>query len=113
MSENTKKSGGIAQIFKGSNASTVTILLIFVIMCVSLTFATNGAFIDKTNIMNVARAFSAYAIAGLGVSMVIMLGGIDISICAIYGLAGVMAALSITIIYAQDAIKFGICTTQP
>ncbi len=95
MSEKTKKSGGIAQIFKGANASTITILLIFAIMCVSLTFATNGAFIDKTNIMNVARAFSAYAIAGLGVSMVIMLGGIDISICAIYGLAGVMAALSI------------------
>mgnify|MGYP003462262011 CR=1 FL=1 len=95
MSENTKKSGGIAQLFKGANASTITILLIFVIMCVALTFATDGAFVDKTNIMNVARAFSAYAIAGLGVSMVIMLGGIDISICAIYGLAGVVAALSI------------------
>lgn len=95
MSENTKKSGGIAKLFKGANASTYTILLIFVIMCIALTIATNGAFVDKTNVMNVARAFSAYAIAGLGVSMVIMLGGIDISICAIYGLAGVMAALSI------------------
>lgn len=111
MSENTKKSGGIGQIFKGANASTVTILLIFVIMCVSLTFATNGAFIDKTNIMNVARAFSAYAIAGLGVSMVIMLGGIDISICAIYGLAGVMAALSIKAgIPAVPAILIGLLT---
>jgi len=111
MSENTKKSGGIAQLFKGANASTYTILLIFVIMCVSLTFATNGAFVDKTNIMNVARAFSAYAIAGLGVSMVIMLGGIDISICAIYGLAGVMAALSIKAgIPAAPAILIGLVT---
>ena len=111
MSEKTKKSGGIAQLFKGANASTYTILLIFVIMCVSLTFATDGAFVDKTNIMNVARAFSAYAIAGLGVSMVIMLGGIDISICAIYGLAGVMAALSIKAgVPAVPAILIGLLT---
>ena len=94
MSENTKKSGGIAQLFKGSNASTITILLIFIIMCLALTIV-KPAFTDFTNLMNVARAFSAYAIAGLGVSMVIMLGGIDISICAIYGLAGVVAALAI------------------
>ncbi|MBP3410755.1 MAG: ABC transporter permease, partial [Clostridia bacterium] len=94
MSENTKKSGGIAQIFRGANASTYTILLIFVVMCVALSIA-KPAFLDTTNLWNVARSFSAYAIAGLGVSMVIMLGGIDISICAIYGLAGVVAALAI------------------
>jgi len=94
MSENTKKKGGIAQLFRGSNASTITILLIFVIMCMALSIA-KPAFLDTTNIWNVARSFSAYAIAGLGVSMVIMLGGIDISICAIYGLAGVVAALAI------------------
>lgn len=89
--ESTKKR---THIFKGANASTWTILAIFVVMCVALTIA-KPAFTDFTNLMNVARAFSAYAIAGLGVSMVIMLGGIDISICAIYGLAGVVAALSI------------------
>ena len=94
MSEYSKKSGGLKQLFKGANASTITILLIFVIMCVALTIV-KPAFTDFTNLMNVARAFSAYAIAGLGVSMVIMLGGIDISICAIYGLAGVVAALAI------------------
>ena len=90
MEMNKKK----VNIFKGANASTWTILLIFVVMCIALTIA-NPAFTDFTNLMNVARAFSAYAIAGLGVSMVIMLGGIDISICAIYGLAGVIAALAI------------------
>lgn len=110
MSENTRKHGA-AHIFKGANASTITILIIFAIMCVSLIFATNGAFIDKTNITNVARAFSAYAIAGLGVSMVIMLGGIDISICAIYGLAGVIAALSIKAgVPAFPAILLGLLT---
>ena len=88
------KPGFVKRVFNGSNASTITILLIFIAMCVGLTIA-KPAFTDFTNLMNVARAFSAYAIAGLGVSMVIMLGGIDISICAIYGLAGVVSALAI------------------
>ena len=94
MSENVRKQSFAKRIFSGANASTFTILLIFVAMCVALSIA-KPAFLDTTNIWNVARSFSAYAIAGLGVSMVIMLGGIDISICAIYGLAGVMAALAI------------------
>ena len=94
MSENVRKPGLIKRLFGGANASTVTILLIFIVMCVALSIA-QPAFLDINNLLNTARAFSAYAIAGLGVSMVIMLGGIDISICAIYGLAGVVAALSI------------------
>lgn len=91
--ENTERRS-FRNIFRGSNASTWTIFLILAIMCTGLTIA-KPAFMDTTNLMNTARAFSAYAIAGLGVSMVIMMGGIDISICAIYGLAGVVAALSI------------------
>ncbi len=82
-------------LFKGSNASTMTIFAIFVVMCGTL-YAVKPAFGDMTNLMNVARAFSAYAIAGVGVSMVIMTGGIDISIGSIYGLAGVVSALAIT-----------------
>lgn len=80
--------------FKSNSASTLTIVLIFVAMVAILSIV-KPAFLDKTNLLNTARSFSAYAIAGLGVSMVIMTGGIDISICSIYGLAGVIAALSI------------------
>ena len=94
MSENVRKGSLVKRVFNGSNASTITILLIFVIMCVGLSIV-QPAFLDPNNLLSTARAFSAYAIAGLGVSMVIMLGGIDISICAIYGLAGVVTALSI------------------
>ena len=94
MSENVKKPGALKRIFCGSNASTITILLIFVIMCVALSIV-QPAFLDSNNLLSTTRAFSAYAIAGLGVSMVIMTGGIEISVCSIYGLAGVVAALSI------------------
>ena len=90
----TKASSTWRKLFRGSNASTITIFAIFVLMC-ALLYAIKPAFGDMTNLMNVARAFSAYAIAGIGVSMVIMIGGIDISIGSIYGLAGVVSALLI------------------
>ena len=94
MSENTIKTASAKRKFKSSGTSTLTIFLIFVAMVVILSIV-KPAFMDKTNLLNTARAFSAYAIAGLGVSMVIMTGGIDISVGSIYGLAGVVTALSI------------------
>ena len=94
MSENTVKTASAKRKFKSSGTSTLTIFLIFVAMVVILSIV-KPAFMDKTNLLNTARAFSAYAIAGLGVSMVIMTGGIDISVGSIYGLAGVVTALSI------------------
>lgn len=94
MSEFTAKPVAAKRKFKSNGASTLTIALIFVAMVVILSIV-KPAFLDKTNLLNTARSFSAYAIAGLGVSMVIMTGGIDISTCSVYGLAGVIAALSI------------------
>ena len=93
MSEQVKK-GGVAKLFKGSSASTITIFIIFVLLCTILSIA-QPAFLEPNNLLSTARAFSAYAIAGLGVSMVIMTGGIDISVGAIYGLAATIAALAI------------------
>ena len=94
MSENIKKSAGITNLFKGASASTVTIFIIFILLCTVLSIA-QPAFLEPNNLLSTARAFSAYAIAGLGVSMVIMTGGIDISVGATYGLAATIAALAI------------------
>lgn len=93
MSENIKKNS-ILRVFRGPSASTVTIFIIFVLLCTILSIA-QPAFLEPNNLLSTARAFSAYAIAGLGVSMVIMTGGIDISVGAIYGLAATVAALAI------------------
>ena len=64
MSENVKKSGGIPNIFRGASASTVTIFIIFVLLCTILSIA-QPAFLEPNNLLSTARAFSAYAIAGL------------------------------------------------
>ena len=94
MNENNKSKNSVSGVFKGASASTVTIFIIFVLLCVILSIA-QPAFLEPNNLLSTTRAFSAYAIAGLGVSMVIMTGGIDISVGAIYGLAATIAALAI------------------
>ncbi len=75
-------------------SSTVSIFLILVVMC-AIMAAVSPAFIKITNILSTARSFSAIAVAGIGVSMIIITGGIDLSIGSAYGLAGVIAAMMV------------------
>ena len=49
-------------------------------------------FRSVSNMLSVIRLFTPIAIAGIGVCMVIITGGIDLSLGSLYGLAGVVAA---------------------
>ena len=71
--------------------STFTIFLILLVMCAATAIA-EPAFLKVSNLLSTARSFSAYAIAGIGVLMIIITGGIDLSIGSVYGLAGVISA---------------------
>jgi ribose transport system permease protein len=50
-------------------------------------------FFTSNNLSNVSRAFSWIAIAAFGESMVIIIGGIDLSVGAVMALAGLISAL--------------------
>lgn len=75
-----------------TQSSTLAIFLILVVMCVA-TAIMAPAFTKMSNILSTVRQFSTIAIAGIGVSMIIITGGIDLSIGSVYGLAGVVSAL--------------------
>lgn len=68
------------------------IFLVMVLMCVVM-YIISPPFRSMNNILSVARNFSAYAIAGIGVTMVIITGGIDLSIGSIFGFSGVVACM--------------------
>ncbi|MEK7767724.1 MAG: hypothetical protein AAB368_15960 [bacterium] len=55
----------------------------------------HSAFLDRENLMQVARAFSFIGIAAVGATMVIIAGGIDLSVGAIMGLTVVVTALAL------------------
>lgn len=52
-------------------------------------------FLQATNLLNLARGVSWFAVAALGVSLVILVGGIDLSVGAVMALAGLVCALGL------------------
>jgi ribose transport system permease protein len=70
---------------------TVALFILIVIMTISEpTFAT------ATNVGNVARNFAPFGIMALGMTMVIITGGIDLSVGSVMGLVVIVAGLFLT-----------------
>jgi ribose transport system permease protein len=69
------------------------------IMGIALTIWTPG-FFTSANLTNVALQVSVLTIVALGMTLVILTGGIDLSAGAVLGLCGVAAALMVTAGYA-------------
>ncbi len=63
------------------------ILLLLVFICVGTTLL-NDAFVESFNMQNIVRYSAFYGIIGVGVAMVIITGGIDLSIGSVIGLVG-------------------------
>jgi ribose transport system permease protein len=68
-----------------------TLLLLFAI---ALSFSTSS-FFSSTNLINIALGFSWFAIAAFGATMVIIVGGIDLSVGSVMSLAGIVSALAL------------------
>lgn len=68
-------------------------LILIVIMIVS-TLLSGGKFLRPSNMSSVIRQIAVYCILGLGFSVVLSSGGVDLSIGNMLGLSGVLYALS-------------------
>lgn len=68
------------------------IVLIFIGMMALLAVLTGGKFLGGQNLINTVRQSCIYGILGIGVMVVIISGGIDLSIGSILGLAAVVSA---------------------
>src|SRR6185503_3773044 len=68
------------------------IVLIFLGMIALLAVLTGGKFLGIQNLINTVRQSAIYGILGLGVTVVIISGGIDLSVGSILGLAAVISA---------------------
>jgi ribose transport system permease protein len=71
----------------------VVFLLLF-LFGIALSFSTT-TFFTSTNLLNVALGFSWYAIAAFGATMVIIVGGIDLSVGSVMALSGIVSALAL------------------
>ena len=73
----------------------VGVLLVLLGMCVALTLL-RPHFLAEGNLLDVARQFSTVGIMAVGMTMVIILGGIDLSVGSVVGLSGCLAAMAVS-----------------
>ncbi len=69
------------------------ILLVLVALCVFFSIATKGTFIKPENLLNVARQVAMIGICAVGMAIVMITGGMDLSVGSLQGLIGVLTAL--------------------
>jgi ribose transport system permease protein len=73
-------------------AQEIGVLIILVAMVVFLSLTTK-TFLHSVNIFNILRAFSWIAISGFGECMVIITGGIELSVGSVMGFSGLITAM--------------------
>ena len=76
-------------------ADTFGIVLILLIMSTFLAIASDQ-FLTQENLLSVARQFSFIGIVAIGQCLVIITGGIDLSVGSIFAFAGVTSAFAMT-----------------
>ena len=77
----------------------VNVLIALVVMGALISFFT-PYFLTVDNLMGVSRSFSLTAIMSIGMVMVIITGGIDLSVGSVMGLAGLITALCFDLHYS-------------
>ena len=68
------------------------IAVLLVVLCVVVA-SLNPRFLSATNLQNMARLVGIYGIFSIGLGLVIITGGIDLSVGSVLGLAGIVAGL--------------------
>ena len=92
LNKSSKESSNeLVQMLRGN----MGILIGFVIMCVALTVITDS-FATTRNIFNVMRQISVNVFLACGMTMVILIGGIDLSVGSIIAISGCLSAGFIT-----------------
>lgn len=97
MEEKTKKTtatAGVGNAVKIYFKENLGIIVAFLVLCVFLSVfpKTSGSFFTKQNIFNVLRQISTNLFLACGMTMVIILGGIDLSVGSIIALSGCISA---------------------
>ena len=72
----------------------LVVFMLLLLFGIALSFSTT-TFFTSTNLLNVALGFSWYAIAAFGATMVIIVGGIDLSVGSVMALSGMVSALAL------------------
>ncbi|MBQ7594202.1 MAG: ABC transporter permease [Synergistaceae bacterium] len=88
LENNIKAQNGFVRYFKENMGTLIGLL----VMCVILSFTTDGVFYSQRNLINVLRQVSSNACLAFGMTFAIITGGIDLSVGSILALSGTLSA---------------------
>ena len=88
LENSLKAQNGFTRYFKENMGTLIGLL----IMCVILSFTTNGVFYSQRNLVNVLRQVSSNACLAFGMTFAIITGGIDLSVGSILAISGTLSA---------------------
>jgi ribose transport system permease protein len=89
------------------NSQAFWVIVAILLACVFLSFATQ-AFLTPSNLYNITRNFTFTAIIALGMTVVIITGGIDLSVGSVLCLCSMVLAVTM---HAGFSIEIGILVT--
>jgi len=72
------------------------IFVLLAVLCVALSILSHGTFLHSDNLQNMARRIGMYGIFSIGLGLVIITGGIDLSVGSLFALLGVLMSLMLT-----------------
>ncbi len=103
----TWTSSPLGQVVLGAlRAREASVLLALLLVSAAIAAAT-PYFLTTDNLMGVFRSFSLTAIMSIGMVMVIVTGGIDLSVGSVMGLAGLVTALAF-----QNGLPAAVCVAS-
>ncbi|MDO4345055.1 MAG: ABC transporter permease [Eubacteriales bacterium] len=89
---NTEKAGKLRHILSNHSQETALIAIILIVGLL-VQIRTGGSFLTSSNLNELMRETSMLMMVSIGMMMVIVSGGIDLSVGSVMGLAGMIAAL--------------------
>lgn len=89
---------------------TLGITVLLIVVCI-LTALKEPNFLSPYNMGNLTRLVSMFAILGLGAAMVIITGGIDLSIGSVVGLVGVLLAWLLSVQGWSVPMALAVCAS--
>lgn len=101
---------GLNKIFQNGLPSNFMIIMYFIALCMVIGMISPN-FLSRSNILNNLRASSYYGIMGIGMTVVFIAGGLDLSVGSVVGLSGLVAGIGMmNHIPVPISILMGMCT---
>lgn len=83
--------------WKVGSSKELGIFVLLVVLCIFVSIMSHGTFLHADNLQNTSQLIGLYGIFSIGAGIVIITGGIDLSVGSLFALFGVLLSMMLTI----------------